>query len=271
MTNTHPTFTAAEWRDEIVVTLTGADHARFHRLSSGEVVDDQGRGGADFVPAWVVDSLTPNVRPATSTEIVAALASSGTLDGGFLDLLRRRTAVVETVTGPSWDDDVPRLEEIADLERRMIASPPRSPDEIAEALAVVRAEIVDGFLGSDTIEEFLVMIVEAAADFLINRRPPIEHAPEGDAQILDLSAEWRETLALEWPGTPEAADEICLRLGTIEERLGGLVPSTPAGAAAMIGIIIQRDEPVPLNDCAHRILRAAAAGLTRMNTGELPA
>ncbi len=172
MTNTDPTSTAAEWRNGIVVTLTSADNARFHRLSSGEVVDDQGRVGADFVPAWAVDSLTPNVRPATPTEIEAALASSGTLGGGFLDLLRRRAAVVETVLGPSWDDDAPRLEQIADLERRMIASPPRAPDEIAGALTVVRAEIADGFLGSDTIEEFLIAIVEAAAEFVAGHAAP---------------------------------------------------------------------------------------------------
>lgn len=155
-----PASTVAELRNEIVVTLTTADDACFHRLSSGEVVDDQGRGGADFVPAWVVDSLTPNARPATAAEITSPGPRAS-----FLDLLCRRAAIVEMIIGPSPADDAPRLDMVADLERRMIANPPKTPEEVVRALAVVRDEIRDGFLQSDTIEEFLAMIVEAAAEF----------------------------------------------------------------------------------------------------------
>lgn len=92
-----------------------------------------------------------------------------TAGGGFLDLLRRRREVVETIIGPSRADDVPRLEEVADLERSMIANPPRTPDEIAEALALVRSEIDDGFLQTDTIEEFLGAMVDAAIGYIAGR------------------------------------------------------------------------------------------------------
>ncbi|MDK9698229.1 MAG: hypothetical protein OEL76_17780 [Siculibacillus sp.] len=86
--------------------------------------------------------------------------------GGFLELLHRRAAIVKTIVGPRRDDDVPRLEQVADIERRLVANPPRTPDEIAEALAVVRSEISDGILGSDTIEEFLISIIDATAEFV---------------------------------------------------------------------------------------------------------
>lgn len=165
MTDTAPTSTTAEWRKGITITLTRADGERFHRLSSGEILDDQGRGGADFVPDWAVDSLTPNAILATPAEIAAELASPGPR-GSFLDLLNRRAAIVETIVGPSPEDDAVRLDVVAALERRMIADPPRTAEEIAGALTVVRDEICDGFLASDTIEDFLAMIVEAAAEFV---------------------------------------------------------------------------------------------------------
>ncbi|MDK9698230.1 MAG: hypothetical protein OEL76_17785 [Siculibacillus sp.] len=66
--------TTAEWRNTIVVTLRGQGSGPFHRLSTGEIVDDQGNTGANAVPAWVVDSLTPNARPATPAEVAAWLA-----------------------------------------------------------------------------------------------------------------------------------------------------------------------------------------------------
>jgi hypothetical protein len=92
-----------------------------------------------------------------------------TTESVFLDLLRRRREVVETIIGPSGEDDAPRLEKAGDLEWAMIASPPRTPDEIAEALALVRSEIADGFLQTDTIEDFLGAMVDAAIGYIKGR------------------------------------------------------------------------------------------------------
>lgn len=55
-----------------VITLTAETFGSFHRLASGEITDGLGRSGPDFVPDWVVDSLTPNARPATPADIEAA-------------------------------------------------------------------------------------------------------------------------------------------------------------------------------------------------------
>ncbi len=55
-----------------IITLTTETFGSFHRLASGEITDGLGRSGPDFVPDWVVDSLTPNARPATPADIEAA-------------------------------------------------------------------------------------------------------------------------------------------------------------------------------------------------------
>lgn len=58
---------------EPIITLTSENSAVYHLLATGEITDDLGRSGPDFVPGWVVDALTPNARPATPAEIEAAL------------------------------------------------------------------------------------------------------------------------------------------------------------------------------------------------------
>lgn len=73
MSNCETTPTPTNWREGVVITLRREGFMLFHRLSSGQIVDDLGRSGPDFVPDWVVDGLTPNARPATPAEIEAAL------------------------------------------------------------------------------------------------------------------------------------------------------------------------------------------------------
>lgn len=92
--------------------------------------------------------------------------SASAAGGGFLDLLRLRTEVVDRIVGPTPADDAPLLAVVADLERRMIASPPRTPVELIAGLGFVGSEIRDGYLSTDTVEEMLGAIVAAATDFV---------------------------------------------------------------------------------------------------------
>lgn len=161
MSSRDQTSTTADWRADIAISLRRDGFAPFHLLGTGRIVDDLGCSDLASLPLWALEGLSPNSRPATSAEIVDALSPTAA-GGGFLDLLRRRSEVVETITGPSPEDDAPRLDEVADLERRMIACAPRTPTEVGAALAVVRDEITDGFLGAETIEDFLVAMIDAA-------------------------------------------------------------------------------------------------------------
>jgi len=74
MSRRKTTTSSTNWRERGAITLTREGFSPFHLLPSGQIVDDLGRSGPDFVPDWVVEGLTPNARPATPSEIEAEFA-----------------------------------------------------------------------------------------------------------------------------------------------------------------------------------------------------